>query len=621
MFRVIFVALFCVHRVFSVGLYNSFLTRKIAKTDILREIQVFTYTDCYMTCELDPECFVIGVREHEHTDELKNCVLIKKDYSTSASNNETVEILTTCEDCLSESLSRVTEYVPAPPTVAPTTGSISGGGGGGSGSGGGGNGSGGGNLNSTATGFSMIISSRTTSVPVIIKPVDKTPTHLSFALWLKVKANAIINYSYFVVISFLPPSVCNDINLTQNKNYKTLGYMGPRSSSHLDEKETSIEEDFGTWRHVALMWDVANKKVYVYENALLKKTIDSNLAEFPIPMTSIQVTLGNDVDLDSGSCAVNNEQQGVLADYTEFFLWTRSISVDEIKEAYNHNPNLDGALFTWNDFHASVLNAGLKGLSPFTSDSTTVTTPVPCPVCPSGKRCRAGACICDKVGFVGPNCTIDAAFTATLAQRTTKVPILVKNTSTIPTKLSFSFFIMLTSSAVFKYSLPLVVAFLPSIFSCNEIFLAQGYTYKILIDERSLIVDNTNIPQDIGKWNHITILYDTSAKSIKLYLNAQEVYSKTVSTLPVPGPEMHSMMIVLGNDADPSGSDCVVDNSNQGIKGKFTHFFVWNRHLSLEEIKSAYFLDPPYDGMFVSWDEFRAPTAASEATVDVFPFN
>lgn len=99
MFRVIFVILFCVHRVFSVGFYNSFSTRKIAKTDILREIQVFTYTGCYMTCELDPECSVIGVREHEHTDELKNCVLIKKDYSTSESNNETVEILTVSCTC------------------------------------------------------------------------------------------------------------------------------------------------------------------------------------------------------------------------------------------------------------------------------------------------------------------------------------------------------------------------------------------------------------------------------------------------------------------------------------------------------------------------------------------
>lgn len=158
------------------------------------------------------------------------------------------------------------------------------------------------------------------------------------------------------------------------------------------------------------MWDVANKKVFAYENGVLKKTIDSNLPDSPTTMTSIQVTLGNDVDLDSGNCVVNNEQQGVLADYTEFFLWNRSISVDEIKQAYNHNPNLDGALFTWNDFNTGVVNAGLKGLSPFASASTIVTTPVPCPVCSPGKHCRSGACICDKVGFVGPNCTIGKIF-------------------------------------------------------------------------------------------------------------------------------------------------------------------------------------------------------------------
>ena len=147
---------------------------------------------------------------------------------------------------------------------------------------------------------------------------------------------------------------------------------------------------------------------------------------------------------------------------------------------------------------------------------------------------------------------------------------------------------------------PHLFAFNPYKYTGNLllVFLKEkGFVLNIQGKEKYLAPENT-LTYDPFIWNHVCIAWEYG-DSILLYLNG--TIRKTIEVnyyfAKING---FKGKFALGQDVDNG----IVNEKQQGFQGNISQFFMYNRKLSIEEIKSTYQKHPPNDSM-VSWSDFK----------------
>ena len=147
-------------------------------------------------------------------------------------------------------------------------------------------------------------------------------------------------------------------------------------------------------------------------------------------------------------------------------------------------------------------------------------------------------------------------------------------------------------TALFTYISPLHLSS-----SCDDITMAprKRAEYYLVVNNAET---NFAYQQKLNQWTHVCMGWSSLFGTLSLHVNGSLTQSKT---------NFNAGTVIFGNGVLLFGQEkdnpptCDTASISEAYKGEITQFYVWNRMLTVNEMRQAMTFAPTYDNLALDW--------------------
>ena len=137
---------------------------------------------------------------------------------------------------------------------------------------------------------------------------------------------------------------------------------------------------------------------------------------------------------------------------------------------------------------------------------------------------------------------------------------------------------------------------------CNGFSIwLKDQDYEFLVSRQNIIFGGFNN----NEWQHVCVTWAYNGKMIA-YVNGKQLLSVASKGSAAIQKKPGTARISLGQDTDKIDGKCVYNDINQSFLGNISQFYMWNRALTVTDIKELYQMTIiPSNGILVNWRDFK----------------